>query len=293
MIATAFVTDGVGRLLDAGLAAIDPRSRLHEIIGDVRRWHGEHPLDYRATRRLVRDKYSLHGGAMRDRNGYELNTASTVAALLYGQGDFARTLLVAFNFGWDADNTAATAGTIIGVTKGYRWMMAQGWKIVDRYRNTTRDEMPEDETITSFADRLIDLAEEVILTSGGERLRTGGELRYRIRAEEPRCVLALPSLPEQTAEMRRTLQAEIDAALQGGTPDERARAAYLAICLDLGETLRERRPDAWREALKALASRWNVVQALFHHADVPAGEALRRKATAAGLERPAERKPLW
>ena len=179
----------------------------------MRRWHGEHPLDYRATRRLVRDKYSLHGGAMRDRNGYELNTAATVAALLYGEGDFARTLLVAFNFGWDADNTAATAGTIIGVTKGYRWMMAQGWKIVDRYRNTTREEMPEDETITSFADRLIDLAEEVILTHGGERLRTGGELRYRIRAEEPRCVLELPSLPEQTAEMRRTLEAEIDAAL--------------------------------------------------------------------------------
>ena len=73
---------------------------------------------------------------MRDKNGYELNTGATIAALLYGQGDFAQTLITAFNFGWDADNSAATAGTIVGVIKGYRWMLAQGWPIVDRYRGS-------------------------------------------------------------------------------------------------------------------------------------------------------------
>ena len=91
---------------------------------------------------------------MRDRNGYELNTGSIIAALLYGEGDFVKTLIAAFNFGWDADCNAATAGTILGVMKGYRWMLAQGWPIVDRYKNTTRENMPADETITSFADRL-------------------------------------------------------------------------------------------------------------------------------------------
>ena len=135
MIATAFVEDDVDRILDAGLAALDRNSRLHEIVGDLRRWHKEHADDWRATRRLLKDKYSQVDGAMRDRNGYELNTGATIAALLYGQGDFVQTLITAFNFGWDADNTAATAGTIIGVTKGYRWMLAQGWQIVDLYRD--------------------------------------------------------------------------------------------------------------------------------------------------------------
>ncbi len=92
-------------------------------------------------------------------DGYELNTAATIAALLYGEGDFIKTLTTAFNFGWDADNTAATAGTIVGVIKGHRWMMGQNWQIVDRYHNTKRENMPEDETITSFADRVIDLAQ--------------------------------------------------------------------------------------------------------------------------------------
>jgi len=214
--------------------------------------------------------------------------------LLYGKGDFAETLRTAFNFGWDADNTAATAGTIIGVTKGYRWMLSQGWQIVDRYGNTTRENMPEDETITSFADRLIDLAERVIVGRGGERVRVGGELRYRIAREEPRNVLPLPSLEEQTDALRRTLRPQIEAAIAGdGDARERARAAYLAICLDLAEELRERHPEGWRQALAALESQWNVVQALFHHADVPAGEELRRKAEAAGLERPADARPLW
>ena len=106
---------------------------------------------------------------MRDRNGYELNTGSVIAALLYGGGDFVKTLTAAFNFGWDADCNAATAGTIVGVMKGYRWMLAQGWPIVDRYKNTTRENMPSDETITSFADRLVDLAERVIVEQGGDK----------------------------------------------------------------------------------------------------------------------------
>ena len=149
MIATAFMTDDIDVILDAGLKAVDPNCAIREIVGDVRSWHRLHPADCRTTRRLVKEKYSRHNGEMRDRNGYELNTASTIAALLYGGAEFVKTLTTAFNFGWDADNNAATAGTIVGVIKGYRWITKQDWTIVDRYRNTTRDGMPTDETITS------------------------------------------------------------------------------------------------------------------------------------------------
>ena len=68
-------------------------------------------------------------------------------ALLFGGGDLAETLRIAFNFGWDADNSAATAGTIVGVVKGYRWLLSQEWQIVDRYKNTSRQNMPNDEKI--------------------------------------------------------------------------------------------------------------------------------------------------
>jgi hypothetical protein len=231
---------------------------------------------------------------MRDRNGYELNTASTIAALLYGGGDFAETLRMAFNFGWDCDNTAATAGTIVGVIKGYRWMLAQGWQIVDRYRNTTRENMPADETITSFADRLIDLAEMTIAEQGGERRRVGGHVVYRIQPQACGSIVSLPGLAEQAEAMRTRFADKIARGLQPDAASvDRARAAYLAICLDLAEHHRLQHPEAWQAGLAALNQYGNVVQALFYHSPFPAGDRLRAKAAAAGLARPPERKRLW
>jgi hypothetical protein len=294
MIAMAFVTPDIETLLDNGLAAVDPNSTVAQIVRDVRGWHREHPDDWRATRQLLKDKYSKYGGAMRDRNGYELNTGSTIAALLYGRGDFVATLLTAFNFGWDADNTAATAGTIVGVRKGYRWMLAQGWQIVDRYKNTTRENMPEDETITSFADRLTDLAEKLIVEQGGSRLTADGRIIYRIATQKPGCAQRLESDREQAAALRARLSHEIDGSLAHPTSREQlARAAYYAICLDLAPALRAEHPREWTAALAALNGYENILQVIFHHSPTPLGDSLRAKAVATGLKPPAARRELW
>jgi hypothetical protein len=294
MIALAFIRDDSEALLDAGLSAVDPDSTVAQIVRDVRGWHREHPDDWRATRQLLKDKYGRYGGEMRDRNGYELNTGSTIAALLYGRGDFVPTLLTAFNFGWDADNTAATAGTIVGVLKGHRWMLAQGWQIVDRYRNTTRANMPDDETVTSFADRLMDLAEKVILEQGDNRLSQDGQITYRIAAQEPTCVQRLKSPAVQTAALQTRLRSEIDDGLaRPASKEQRARAAYYAVCLGLAPSLREQHPQPWTSALEALQGYPNVVQAIFYHAPTPRGDKLPEKVVAAGLQKPATEIPLW
>jgi ADP-ribosylglycohydrolase len=127
MISTAYLTSDIQRILAAGEAALDPDSEFHRIIKDVHKWYRQNPNDWRATRKLIRDKYSRFGGQdMRDRNGVILNGAATIAALLYGNGDFTETVRLAFNFGWDCDNNAAMAGTILGVIKGSEWMYAYG-----------------------------------------------------------------------------------------------------------------------------------------------------------------------
>ena len=294
MIATAFLTDDMEKILDSGVTVLDPRSVLREIVGDVRTWHRAHPNDWRTTRQLVKEKYSKYGGEMRDRNGYELNTASTIAALAYGEGNLANTLRHAFNFGWDADNNAATAGTIVGVMKGYRWMMAQGWDIRDRYRNETRDGMPQDETITSFADRLIEVAERVIAEQGGERVADGLRTVYRIRTEEPANVYPLPSLYGQAARMRDAMKDEIESAVLGDRePRAQARAAYLAIALDLADAIRAGHPEQWARALAMLQEYPQVAQVMYHHSPVPAAEPLRERAKRAGLEAPAPQEEEW
>ena len=294
MIATAFVTDDMDIIFKAGLNAIDQNCTIRKIVLDVSNWHKLYPNDWRTTRRLVKEKYSKYGGAMRDRNGYELNTASTIAALLYGRGDFVKTLTTAFNFGWDADNNAATSGTIIGVIKGYRWMMQQDWQIVDRYHNTTRDNMPTDETITTFADRIIDLAERVIIENGGTRKTISGQIVYNINLEQPKNIMPLPNLDDEIARMQQNLKPEIENIIKNENHIPKlASAAYAAICLDLAPDLKKQYPEKWSKALDALNKYPKVVQVLFFHSPFTEGDILRKKALAAGLKEPNKKINIW
>jgi hypothetical protein len=285
MIALAFVESDMNVLLDQGVSALDAKSRQRQIIADVRAWHREHPKEWRTTRRLLKEKYSQADGGMRDRNGYELTTGSTIAALLYGGGDLAETLKTAFNFGWDADNTAATAGAIVGVIQGYRKLMARGWQIVDRYRNTTREGMPMDETITSYADRLIELSEKVIRQGGGERTITRGRPVYRIAAESPSNVHPLRRAANETEQLRARFSKEILAHIQDSSDGQKcARAAYMAICLDMAPALVKEHPAEWRKAVAALNEYQPLVEYLFSAQPGTAAHAkLKQRATSAGV----------
>jgi hypothetical protein len=72
--------------------------------------------------------------------------------------------------------------------------------------------------------------------------------------------------------------------LQSTSAKCRARAAYLAICLDLAPDLRKKHPDAWKAAIEALAAHSKFVAYLYSdRPGTPAHKRLREKATAAGL----------
>jgi hypothetical protein len=294
MIATAYLTSDIETILDAGGEALDPKSEFHQILRDVRRWHGENPGDWQATRKLIRDKYTRYGGQdMRDRNGVILNGAGTIAALLYGKGDFVETVRHAFNFGWDCDNNAATSGTIVGVIKGYKWLMSQGWNIQDRFENTSRDNMPMGETITSFGDRMLALTDQVIMEHGGKKMTMAGELVYRLKVEQPANLELLPDLKQEPALLQERWEKRIEQTIAKAESDALARAAYLAICMDLAQDLCRDHPEQWVKAIAALQSQPKVMQALFYESPMPAAEALRAKAVAAGLVKPAKKISLW
>ena len=287
MIATAFITDDMDSIIDAGVACVDPDSAIVPIIGDVRLWHRRHGDDWHKTRRLIRDKYTLYKSRTRNQNGYELCTAATIAALLYGSGDLVETLIAAFNFGWDADNNAATAATVVGVIRGQRWMRRQGWQIKDLHRNTTRPSMPEDETITSFGDRIIEVAGRVITDNGGQKVLRNGATVYRIRAEKPGNVEKLARMDERLASLRPPMMPQIRAGLaRDATVEDKARAAYIATCLDLAGPIRSRRPVLWAEAITALEMQPKLLEVMFSKSPGPAGDRLRTAALAAGLRKP-------
>jgi hypothetical protein len=285
MIATAFTTDDMRQIVAAGAAALDPASRHAEIVRNVCAWHAQHPNDWRATRRLIRDTHTRHGGSFMDQNGCDLNSAAVLAALLYGEGDFVKTMILAFNLGWDADCNAATAGTVVGVVKGQRWMAQQGWNIKDVYRNTTRPGLPEDETISRFAGRITTLADRLILEQGGQKLTVDGRAVYRIRREQAANVALLPDEADGSDRLRRKLRPQIERDLTGDDPLGQARAAYLAICLDCYEPLRAAAPDRWSTAVSRLQQQGGLTKILFA-SNIASGKALQARAEKAGLKRP-------
>jgi len=284
MIATAFIENDINMILDAGYAALDPSSKVKTIIDDIKKWHMENPDDWRTTRKLLQEKYTQANGTVRDGNGYELITGATIASFLYGQGDFSKTIQTGINFGWDCDNTTATLGTIIGTIMGYKKMMSHGWKIVDRYRNTSRDAMPTDETITSFADRVFELMEKMVRQNGGKRILRDDKYYFLIPKEESGIVERLPELKGQISELAEVFGPEIELEIKNSSSKEAlCRAVYMGICLDLDTEMKGKYPEQWDEAKAAFEDCWKLKQLIFQDAEFPSMLRLREQFLQAGI----------
>lgn len=288
MISAAFVEEDINEIIRWGLDALDKKSNIRNIALDVGDWHRQYPDDWRKTWALIHEKYKQDTW-IESYNGYGLNAGAVVAALLYGGGDFAKTIEYAFNFGWDADCNAATAGTILGVVKGYRWMMGQGWHIVDRYRNTTRENMPMDETITSFADRLVDLFEMINEHNGGERVRVDSILSYRIVAETPSPVALLEASDDRNVAWREQMQQEIIEDILAEDRQRKARGAYLAISLDMADEVSLRYAQHWKEAVQFLGGYRKIVNNVFYGSDFPALNRIAADFLKSGIEKPSRK----
>ncbi len=61
-------------------------------------------------------------------------------------------------------------------------MMCQDWQITDRYKNTTRDYMPMDKTITSFSYRLKELFKVINHDNGGSEVVVNNTVVFNILA---------------------------------------------------------------------------------------------------------------
>jgi hypothetical protein len=80
---------------------------------------------------------------------------------------------------------------------------------------------------------------------------------------------------------------------RGADARARARAAYMAVCLDMADQARREHPAQWQAALSDLADHWRVVQNIYYMADTPGGLRLREKAAKAGVVKPARQKNVW
>ena len=104
MESAAFFEQDIRRLLECGLSFVTAGSRLERCVCSVLGWH-EAGLPWREARgRMIRE----FGSA--DASYSVVNIGIIVMALIYGERDYSKTLMIAVNSGYDTDCTAATAG---------------------------------------------------------------------------------------------------------------------------------------------------------------------------------------
>ena len=145
---------------------------------DVVKWHKKND-DWRDTRKMIHKKYYKYR-----KGSYEApvsvvsslnNGLAGIMAILYGEGDFMKTVGIAVSAGYDCDNQAATCAGLIGVMNGTKCLPADMVEeFQDQYVCFTRDDVPIATPISNIVERITDIAKESILVNGGRiELRPG------------------------------------------------------------------------------------------------------------------------
>ncbi len=131
--AAAFFESDPRRVVEAGLACIPAKSEYALVLRDLLTGPLNTPNDWRKVWQMMEDKWDKNDpcpdGAMVAFNiDAKLNGAYIAFGLLFGKGDFAKTLDISTRCGQDSDCNPSSAAGILGVMLGYA-------KIPDQFKS--------------------------------------------------------------------------------------------------------------------------------------------------------------
>jgi hypothetical protein len=124
MYSLAFVSADVERVVEEALNVLPPESGFARCVRDVVACYRSDPADWKKAWLAVERKWAEDVGCpdfvFRPGNiDARVNGAYVVIGLLYGRGDFGRTLEIATRCGQDSDCNPASAGGILGTMLGW------------------------------------------------------------------------------------------------------------------------------------------------------------------------------
>jgi hypothetical protein len=187
----AFHRGPVQEVIKTALKAIDPASAMYEVVNDAILVYHDNPGDWKAARKIFYNKWLTE--LKWNSNSTPANGGMVILALLYGNGDFYKTLQYAMALGLDADCNAATAGAVTGVNLGYKKISAlPGFNMPDIYINKTRPQLPGEMKISEQAEMFTRICERVILENEGKKIVINGSPGYRIVLQDPKIIEPLP-----------------------------------------------------------------------------------------------------
>jgi ADP-ribosylglycohydrolase len=115
-IAEAFVEKNIEQIIERGLSTIPADCEYAAVTRKVIEFYKANPTDWRACFKFVKENYGYH--KYPGHCHIIPNSAVMILSLMYGEGDFSRTINICNMCGWDTDCNVANVGTIIGVRNG-------------------------------------------------------------------------------------------------------------------------------------------------------------------------------
>ena len=124
MYSLAFISDDIEFVVKEGLKTIPQQSEFYKCISDVIDWYHTYPEDWKRTWFECEKKWSSDIGCP---DGVfvpfdidaKINSAYIVIGLLYGEGDYGKTIDISTRCGQDSDCNPASAAGILGTMLGY------------------------------------------------------------------------------------------------------------------------------------------------------------------------------
>ncbi len=159
----AFFENDIRKIIDMSLEKIPAESRIAKSVRTVIEYYDK-GIDWKETRnKLVEDSADIGWFQA------PANIGFTILGLLYGEGDFKKSMLYAINCGDDTDCTAATIGAFLGILNGMKgipqdWSEYIGDKIISIAIDLTNKPFPT--TCTELTERTINMIPSVMKAHG-------------------------------------------------------------------------------------------------------------------------------
>jgi hypothetical protein len=170
MYSLAFVSDDIDFVVTEALKVIPKESTYYKCMADTIKWCKAYPDDWKMAWFKAQQKWGQDigcpDGVFETFNiDAKINSAWIVLGLLYGRGDFGRTISISTRAGDDSDCNPASSGGILGTILGYDKIPAYWKQGLDKVED--RDFAYTTMSLNDTYDMSYRHALEVIRRSGG------------------------------------------------------------------------------------------------------------------------------
>ena len=123
LYSAAFIENDPAKIVDMALEGIPAESTFYQCVDDVRKFHKRWPKDWKRCWFEILKKWGSDTGCPKgvflsfDIDA-KINSAYVAIGMLYGGGDFGKSMEIATRCGQDSDCNPATVGGVLGVMLG-------------------------------------------------------------------------------------------------------------------------------------------------------------------------------